>query len=194
ERSDDRYYNSAAVLDADGRLLGVYRKSHIPDGSGYEEKHYFSPGDTGFKVFATRRARLGLGICWDQWFPETARALSLLGAEVLLFPTAIGSEPGKPELDTRDCWRRVMIGQAVANCIPVAAANRTGDEGGQLFYGSSFIADHRGEIVAELGRKQQGVAIARLDLDGIRRYRKWFGVFADRRPEHYRALSRKRPA
>ena len=139
------YYNSVAVIDADGAVLGVYRKSHIPDGPGYEEKFYFRPGDTGFRVVATRYGTIGVGICWDQWFPESARAMMLLGAEVLFYPTAIGSEPHDPDLDTRDPWQRAMVGHAVSNVVPVVAANRIGDECGQVFYGSSFIADARGD-------------------------------------------------
>ena len=188
ERSGQAHYNSVAMIDADGSMLGVYRKSHIPDGPGYEEKFYFRPGDTGFKVFQTRHAAVGVGICWDQWFPECARAMTLLGAEVLLYPTAIGSEPDAPDLDTRDPWQRVMIGHAVANVIPVVAANRVGNEGGQVFYGSSFVADQRGDKVAELTRSEEGVAVASFDLDEVRRNRAAFGFFRDRRPELYSVL------
>src|SRR5574339_630803 len=151
ERSGPAYYNSVAVIDADGSVLGCYRKSHIPDGPGYEEKFYFRPGDTGFCAWETKYGKIGVGICWDQWFPECARSMMLLGAELLLYPTAIGSEPADPDLDTKDPWQRVMIGHAVANIVPVVAANRIGDEDGQQFYGSSFIADPRGDKVAELG-------------------------------------------
>jgi len=188
ERSGQAYYNSVAMVDADGSLLGIYRKSHIPDGPGYEEKFYFRPGDTGFKVFSTRYGSIGVGICWDQWFPECARAMTLLGAEVLFYPTAIGSEPDAPDLDTRDPWQRVMIGHAVANVIPVVAANRIGNEGGQIFYGSSFIANHRGDKVGELSRTEEGVAVATFDLDELRTNRAAFGLFRDRRPDLYRAL------
>jgi N-carbamoylputrescine amidase len=188
ERSGQAYYNSVAMIDADGSLLGVYRKSHIPDGPGYEEKFYFRPGDTGFKVFSTRHGAVGVGICWDQWFPECARAMTLLGAEILLYPTAIGSEPDAPDLDTKDPWQRVMIGHAVANVIPVVAANRIGNEGGQVFYGSSFIANQRGDKIAELSRSEQGIAIATIDLDEVRRNRAAFGLFRDRRPELYGTL------
>jgi N-carbamoylputrescine amidase len=191
EKRGDSLYNSVAVVDADGSISGIYRKSHLPDGPGYHERFYFEPSDRGFKVFATRQARLGVGICWDQWFPETSRALALLGADLLLFPSAIGSEPTRPGLDTSESWQRVMIGQAVANCVPVAAANRVGKEGGQMFYGSSFIADHRGEKLAEMGRKQQGVIVARLDLGEAGRYRRWFGLLDDRRPELYGIVTRK---
>src|ERR1700757_3954471 len=172
ERAGHAYFNSIAILDADGGNLGVYRKSHIPNGPGYQEKNYFAPGDTGFRVWDTRFARLGVGICWDQWFPEAARAMTLLGAEALFYPTAIGSEPHDPTLDTAAPWRRAMQGHAVSNVIPVVGANRTGFEpwdgypnGGQQFYGSSFIADHRGDLVAALGREDEGVLTAQFDLD-----------------------------
>jgi N-carbamoylputrescine amidase len=188
ERAGQAYYNSVAVIDADGQVLGVYRKSHIPDGPGYEEKFYFRPGDTGFRVWPTRFGTLGVGICWDQWFPETARAMMLLGAEVLFYPTAIGSEPHDPDLDTRDPWQRAMVGHAVSNVVPVVAANRTGDESGQVFYGSSFIADARGDKRAELGRSDEGVITATFDLGAIERARASWGFFRDRRPELYDVL------
>ncbi|KAF0169914.1 MAG: N-carbamoylputrescine amidase [Caulobacteraceae bacterium] len=186
----DRYYNSVAVVDADGSVLGVYRKSHIPDGTGYEEKQCFSPGDTGFRVWPTRVGTLGVGICWDQWFPECARAMTLLGADVLLYPTTIGSEPVRTEIDTRDAWRRAMIGHAASNAVCVAAANRVGDEDGQRYYGSSFVCNARGDILAELGRDEEGVALAEIDLATVRAYREWLGVFADRRPDLYGALTK----
>ncbi len=192
EREGPHYYNSLVMADADGGLLGVYRKSHIPDGPGYQEKYYFRPGDTGFKVWATRFGRLGTGICWDQWYPEAARAMTLMGAEVLFYPTAIGSEPHDPSLDTRDPWRRAMQGHAVSNVIPVVAANRTGLEpgpgGGQDFYGSSFIADHRGDLAAELGRRDEGVIAAGFDLDFLAAHRAAWGFFRDRRTDLYEAL------
>jgi N-carbamoylputrescine amidase len=188
ERAGQHYYNSVAVLDADGSVLGVYRKSHIPDGPGYEEKFYFRPGDTGFRAFVTRHATIGVGICWDQWFPECARAMTLLGAEVLFYPTAIGSEPHDPDLDTREPWQRAMIGHAVSNVIPVVAANRVGTEDGQRFYGSSFICDPRGDKVSELGQTEDGIAIFTFDLARIRRTRGAWGLFRDRRPELYGAL------
>jgi len=188
ERSGQQHYNSVAVVDADGAVLGVYRKSHIPDGPGYEEKFYFRGGDTGFKVFSTRHAVIGVGICWDQWFPECARAMTLLGAEVLFYPTAIGSEPHEPELDTREPWQRAMVGHAVSNVIPVVAANRVGTEDGQRFYGSSFISDPRGDKVAELGSSEEGVASFTFDLAKIRRTRGAWGFFRDRRPELYGPL------
>jgi N-carbamoylputrescine amidase len=188
EREGDAYYNSLAVLDADGNSLGVYRKTHIPDGTGYEEKFYFSPGDTGFRRFSTRYGQLGIGICWDQWFPESARALTLLGADLLLYPTAIGSEPVTGR-DTSRPWRRAMIGHAVSNTIPLAAANRVGTEGDQVFYGTSFIADPWGEVVAELNRTEEGVCHATLDLAAARTDREWMGLLRDRRPEMYGVLT-----
>lgn len=188
ERAGQVYYNSVAIVDADGGLLGVYRKSHIPDGPGYEEKFYFRPGNTGFKVWKTRFGTIGVGICWDQWFPECARAMTLMGAELLLYPTAIGSEPQDPDLDTKNPWQRVMIGHAVANMIPLVAANRVGTEGGQTFYGSSFICNHRGDKLARLGRNKSGVIIAELDLDASHRARNAFGFFRDRRPDLYEIL------
>ena len=188
ERSGQAYYNSVAVFDADGTRLGVYRKSHIPDGPGYSEKFYFRPGDTGFRSWATRFGVIGVGICWDQWFPEAARAMALTGAEILLYPTAIGSEPADPELDTKDRWHRVMAGHAVANAMPVAAANRIGREGEMTFYGSSFLVDHAGETVSELGRDEEGFLLGHVDLERVQAYRNSWGFFRDRRPDLYRRL------
>jgi len=192
EQDGPHFYNSIATVDADGAVLGVYRKSHIPTGPGYEEKFFFRPGDTGFAAYRTRFATIGVAICWDQWFPEAARAMTLAGADVLFYPTAIGSEPEEPDNDTRDPWRRVMIGHAVANSVGVVAANRIGREGdgpGAItFYGSSFIADERGDLVADLGRTDAGVALAALDLERIARHRASMGFFRDRRPELYRPL------
>jgi N-carbamoylputrescine amidase len=188
EQAGPERYNSVAVIDADGRTLGVYRKSHIPDGPGYQEKFYFKPGNTGFRAFPTRFGTLGVAICWDQWFPEAARAMTLAGADVLLYPTAIGSEPQEPELDSRDSWQRVMIGHAVANAVGVVAANRIGREGQIQFYGSSFVCDARGDKRAELGRDEPGIALATLDLAEIRRVRASMGFFRDRRPDLYRKL------
>lgn len=189
EREGPRYYNSVVVLDADGTALGTYRKSHIPDGPGYQEKYYFRPGDTGFKVWNTRYAKIGVGICWDQWYPEAARAMALLGAEVLFYPTAIGSEPHDGTLDTRDPWRRAMQGHAVSNVIPVVAANRIGVEKGlgddQHFYGSSFITDHRGDLIADLSRMEEGIAYGTVDLTFLDRHRAAWGFFRDRRPDLY---------
>ncbi|MCL4159990.1 UNVERIFIED_CONTAM: hypothetical protein GTU68_057823 [Idotea baltica] len=188
EKDGPSFFNSVVMLDADGTPLGVYRKSHIPDGPGYQEKFYFRPGDTGFKVWETRHGRVGVGICWDQWFPEAARAMALMGADVLLYPTAIGSEPQDAGLDTAARWRRAMVGHAVSNVMPVCAANRIGNEAGQVFYGTSFVADPAGEIVAEIGRTESGVIHASFDLDEIERERAAWGFFRDRRPELYRAL------
>ena len=188
ERAGHAHYNSVGMIDADGTVLGLYRKSHIPDGPGYEEKFYFRPGDTGFKVWNTRFGKVGVGICWDQWYPECARAMALQGAEMLLYPTAIGSEPEAPGVDTKDPWQRVMIGHAVANSMPVMAANRIGTEDGQVFYGSSFICDARGDKLAELGRGEEGIVSAEIDLDAMHLRRGSWGFFRDRRPELYGAL------
>jgi N-carbamoylputrescine amidase len=188
ERDGPHYYNSIAIVDADGSVLGTYRKSHIPDGPGYEEKFYFRPGNTGFRVWETRFGTLGVGICWDQWFPECARAMVLMGAEILLYPTAIGSEPEDPGLDTRRLWQRAMLGHAVSNMVPVVASNRTGTEGGQRFYGHSFICDHFGDVVAELPTGEEGVLIQTLDLGEAARRRAAFGFFRDRRPDLYGRL------
>lgn len=189
ERAGQVYYNSVVTIDADGKQLGVYRKSHIPDGPGYEEKFYFRPGDTGFRAWKTRHGIIGVGICWDQWFPEAARSMALQGAEALLYPTAIGSEPEAPDEDSQAAWRRVMVGHAVANAMPVAAANRIGEEAGLTFYGSSFACDQRGDLRAELGRDEEGVATASFDRDALRRYRANWGFFRDRRPELYGKLT-----
>lgn len=193
ERAGPEHYNSIAVIDAGGENLGVYRKSHIPDGPGYQEKFFFKPGNTGFRTFATRHGTIGVAICWDQWFPEAARAMTLAGADVLFYPTAIGSEPEEPELDSRDSWQRVMVGHAVANAVGVVAANRVGTEGSGAdaitFYGSSFICDARGDKLAELGRAEPGIAFAELDLAQLRRVRASMGFFRDRRPELYRGLT-----
>lgn len=188
EKAGPHYYNSVVIADADGELLGVYRKSHIPDGPGYQEKYYFRPGDTGFKVWGTKHGRIGVGICWDQWFPEAARAMALQGADVLLYPTAIGAEPQDAGLDTAARWRRAMLGHAVSNTIPVAAANRVGDEDGQVFYGTSFICDEAGDILADLNRTEEGVAVASIDLDHVERARAAWGFFRDRRTDLYGAL------
>ncbi|MEM5515505.1 N-carbamoylputrescine amidase [Henriciella sp. AS95] len=188
EKDGPEYYNSIVIIDADGTPLGVYRKSHIPDGPGYMEKFYFRPGNTGFRVWETMKGNIGVGICWDQWFPEAARAMALMGADVLFYPTAIGSEPHDDSLDTAARWRRAMQGHAVSNVIPVVAANRTGDEEGQVFYGTSFIADHAGEIVDELGRDQEGVITAEFDLDFLDRHRAAWGFFRDRRTDLYEGL------
>jgi N-carbamoylputrescine amidase len=193
ERAHNAYFNALAVIDADGAVLGRYRKSHIPDGPGYQEKYYFHPGDTGFRVWPTQAGQLGCAICWDQWFPEAARVLALKGADVLLYPTAIGSEPPPaPPIDSRDHWRRVMQGHAAANCIPVIAANRIGSERGATgeirFYGSSFIAGPTGEILAELGRDEEGVIAVAFDFPEIAKARASWGLFRDRRPDLYGPL------
>ena len=189
ERDGPQYYNSVVIVDADGKQLGVYRKSHIPDGPGYQEKYYFRPGDTGFKVWDTAYGRIGVGICWDQWFPESARAMAVQGAQVLFYPTAIGSEPHDTALDTREPWRRAMQGHAVSNVMPVVAANRIGTEtvgaNTQSYYGHSFIADHTGELVASFGSRDEGVLVASFDLDEIARYRAEWGFFRDRRTDLY---------
>ncbi len=192
EKANQAYFNSLAVFDADGNRLGVYRKTHIPDGPGYQEKYYFNPGDTGFKVWSTRWGRIGAGICWDQWFPEAARAMALMGADVLFYPTAIGSEPPDPQWDSSGHWTRVMQGHAGANIIPVCASNRIGREVGETceitFYGSSFIAGPTGEIVVQAGRDEEIVLTASFDFDAVRRLRASWGLFRDRRPEHYQPL------
>jgi N-carbamoylputrescine amidase len=193
EKAGHAHFNSLAMVDADGSVLGLYRKSHIPDGPGYQEKFYFTPGDTGFKVWQTKFGVIGCGICWDQWFPETARAMALMGAEALLYPTAIGTEPPPaPPVDSRDHWRRVMQGHAGANYVPLIASNRIGKEKGQngdiTFYGSSFIAGPTGEIVSELNRTEEGVTTATFDLDEVARMRASWGLFRDRRPELYDTL------
>ena len=189
EKDGPRYYNSVAIADAGGEILGIYRKSHIPDGPGYQEKYYFRPGDTGFRAWKTKHGVIGVGICWDQWYPEAARAMVLQGAELLLYPTAIGSEPYDLTLDTHKQWQRAMQGHAVANAVPVVAANRVGreenDGASQTYYGHSFMADHVGEIVASFGAKEEGVLIGSFDLAAIERYRAEWGFFRDRRTDLY---------
>ncbi|QEH77446.1 N-carbamoylputrescine amidase [Sphingomonas sp. C8-2] len=189
EADGPHHYNSLAMIDPDGRVQGVYRKSHIPDGPGYEEKFYFRPGNTGFKVWPAEGTTVGVGICWDQWYPETARAMMLMGAQILFYPTAIGNEPHDPDLDTSRLWRRAMIGHAVSNVVPVVAANRIGTENGQTFYGHSFICDERGDLLAEFGATETGVLVATLDIDLAKRHRAAFGFFRDRRPELYGRLA-----
>ncbi|WP_439615306.1 N-carbamoylputrescine amidase [Shinella sp.] len=198
ERDGARLFNTLVMIDADGKVLGHYRKSHIPDSPGYSEKFYFADGDTGFRVFETAAGKVGAGVCWDQWFPEAARAMVLLGAEVLVYPTAIGSEPSYPGWDSRDHWQRVMQGHAGANLTPVIAANRIGVETGKTsavtFYGSSFIADHTGAKLAEADRVSEGVITAALDLDAIAEARRSWGVFRDRRTDLYDPLLQPTPA
>ncbi|AEA81985.1 N-carbamoylputrescine amidase [Stutzerimonas stutzeri] len=185
-------FNSIAIIDADGRLLGVYRKSHIPDGPGYHEKYYFNPGDTGFKVWNTRYARIGVAICWDQWFPETARSMALMGAELLFYPTAIGSEPHDASITSRDHWQRVQQGHAGANLMPLIASNRIGREEQDgydiTFYGSSFIADQFGAKVEEMDETSEGVLVHSFDLDQLEHIRSAWGVFRDRRPNLYGSI------
>jgi N-carbamoylputrescine amidase len=193
EQAGKAYFNSVAIVDAGGAVLGNYRKSHIPDGTGYTEKFYFSPGDTGFRVWKTRFATIGVGICWDQWFPEAARAMALKGAEILLYPTAIGSEPADPSLDSSGHWQRVMQGHAGANLMPLVASNRVGTEPGKsgteiTFYGSSFIADPTGAKVAEADRSSETVLAATFDLDAVEKQRRAWGLFRDRRPDLYAPL------
>ncbi|MFV0574453.1 MAG: N-carbamoylputrescine amidase [Vibrio sp.] len=194
EKAGNVRFNSMAVIDADGSLLGTYRKTHIPDSDGYLEKYYFSPGDTGFKVWDTQYAKIGIGICWDQWFPETARSMALQGAELLFFPTAIGSEPSQPELDSQPHWQCVMQGHAAANQIPVIASNRIGTEQAQYrdlsmtFFGSSFIANFNGEILQKADKTSESILVQEFDLDVIEFQRSSWGLFRDRRPEHYKTL------
>lgn len=192
EQEGQCYFNSIAIIDADGSVLGVYRKSHIPNVVGYQEKTYFTPGDTGFKVWQTRYAKIGVAVCWDQWFPEAARSMALLGAEILFYPTAIGSEPGDEGIDSRDHWRRVMQGHAAANVLPVVASNRIGREVAttdpslaMTFYGNSFISDHTGEILQQADDHSETVLTQSFDLEQIRRYRHDWGLFRDRRPDLY---------
>jgi N-carbamoylputrescine amidase len=189
EKDGPRYYNSVVMADADGEILGTYRKSHIPDGPGYQEKYYFRPGDTGFKAWTTKYGRIGVGICWDQWYPECARAMALQGAEVLFYPTAIGTEPYDGALDTSGRWQKAMQGHAVSNAIPVVASNRIGleDNSGvkQRFYGHSFIADHTGELVKSFGAKEEGILVHTVDLTEIESYRADWGFFRDRRTDLY---------
>jgi N-carbamoylputrescine amidase len=192
ERAGNALFNTVVMVDADGSRMGIYRKSHIPDGPGYTEKYFFSPGDTGFRVWNTQHGRVGVGICWDQWFPEAARAMALAGAQCIIYPTAIGSEPADPSWDSSRHWQRVMQGHAAANIIPVMAANRVGHEKGSTteitFYGSSFIADHTGEIVAEAGRDSEELISAEFDVAAIEALRTSWGLFRDRRPDLYGSL------
>jgi N-carbamoylputrescine amidase len=191
ERDKNAYFNSLVVADADGSIVSHYRKTHIPDGPGYQEKYYFSPGDTGFVVSETKYGTVGVGICWDQWFPETARSLVLQGAEILFYPTAIGSEP-VTGLNSRDHWQRTMQGHAAANMVPLVASNRIGKEDGETcsleFYGSSFIADYTGAKVEEAGEKDEEILLHEFDLAAIRAERTGWGLFRDRRPEHYGSI------
>ena len=194
ERDGAHFYNTMAMIDAEGEILGTYRKSHIPDGPGYQEKYYFRPGNSGFKVWDVFGTRLGVGICWDQWYPECARVMALMGAEMLFYPTAIGAEPQDSTLDTRHMWRRAMVGHAVSNCMPVIAANRVGSEDDhglapQKFDGTSFIANEWGDVVADLDDNETGLLVATFDLDQARAHRASMGFFRDRRPQLYSRLA-----
>ena len=192
EKANRAHYNSVAIVDADGNVLGKYRKSHIPDGPGYQEKFYFNPGDTGFKVWNTKYAKIGVGICWDQWFPEAARSMVLNGAELLLYPTAIGGEPEDDGFDSSDMWQRAMIGHSASNQIPVIASNRIGTEKGidieNYFYGRSFVTNHVGDKIAEGSRDKEEVLIGKINLSEAETLRNVWGVFRDRRPELYKGL------
>lgn len=194
ERSTNAYFNSMMMIDADGSQQGIYRKTHIPQGPGYEEKFYFNPGDLGFKVWDTAFGRIGVGICWDQWFPETARSMAIMGADLLLYPTAIGSEPGRPEFNSSGHWQRTMQGHAAANMVALAASNRVGTEevnGITMdWYGQSFIADGTGALIAECKDAVDSMAIAEFDFETMRSERASWGLFRDRRPEHYQTLMR----
>ena len=195
ERDGERYFNSLVVIDADGTVMENYRKTHIPSGPGYEEKFYFLPGDTGFKVWETAFAKIGVGICWDQWFPETARSLALMGAELIFYPTAIGSEP-EIHVDSKDHWQRVQMGHAAANTVPVIAANRIGEEAGEscslTFYGSSFITDYTGTKIADASRDKEEILIASFDLGENKKQRDYWALFADRRPDCYTEVTKPR--
>jgi len=192
ERAGNVFYNTLAMIDADGALMGTYRKSHIPESPGYHEKFYFAPGDTGFKVWNTRYGVIGVGICWDQWFPECARAMALQGADLLLYPTAIGAEPQDLTIDSQPHWQRTMQGHSAANIMPVLASNRIGVEPGKQwtvqYYGSSFITDHTGAVIEQADRTTEAILTASFDLNAIREYRRSWGVFRDRRPELYGVL------
>ncbi|WP_455294185.1 N-carbamoylputrescine amidase [Vibrio parahaemolyticus] len=194
EKAGNTFFNSLVIIDADGTVLDNYRKSHIPDGPGYSEKYYFSPGDTGFKVWQTKFGKFGAGICWDQWFPELARSLALHGAEAIFYPTAIGSEPQDPTLDSRDHWQRTMQGHSAANLVPVIASNRVGteiDDGIETtFYGSSFITDHTGAKIAEAPREGETIIYAEIDLAATAKARHAWGLFRDRRPDLYTSVGK----
>jgi len=193
ERDGHHYYNTLAMIGTDGEIIGTYRKSHIPDGPGYEEKYYFRPGNDGFKVWDVLGTKVGIGVCWDQWYPECARVMALMGAELLFYPTAIGSEPYDATLDTSRMWRRAMVGHSVSNCMPVIAANRIGVESEcgteQTFYGHSFITDEWGDYVAEFGKEETGVLVSTLDLARAAKHRAGMGFFRDRRPQLYTRIA-----
>lgn len=191
EKSDEGYFNSLVVADADGTIMDNYRKTHIPDGPGYEEKFYFKPGNTGFKVYDTKYAKIGVGICWDQWFCETARALTLMGAEIIFYPTAIGSEP-EIHLDSKEHWQRVQMGHAATNTVPVVVANRIGEEKGATcslnFYGSSFITDYTGAKIAEASRDKEELIYAEFDIEDNQKQRHYWGLIRDRQPKMYKSI------
>ena len=193
ERDGHHYYNTLAMIGTDGEIIGTYRKSHIPDGPGYEEKYYFRPGNDGFKVWDVLGTKVGVGVCWDQWYPECARVMALMGAELLFYPTAIGSEPYDAALDTSRMWRRAMVGHSVSNCMPVIAANRIGIETEcgteQTFYGHSFITDEWGDYVAQFGRDETGVLVSKIDLARAAKHRAGMGFFRDRRPQLYTRIA-----
>ncbi|MDF2637216.1 MAG: N-carbamoylputrescine amidase [Novosphingobium lindaniclasticum] len=193
ERDGHHYYNTLAMIGTDGEIIGTYRKSHIPDGPGYEEKYYFRPGNDGFKVWDVLGTKVGVGVCWDQWYPECARVMALMGAELLFYPTAIGSEPYDAALDTSRMWRRAMVGHSVSNCMPVIAANRIGIETEcgteQTFYGHSFITDEWGDYVAQFGRDETGVLVSTIDLARAAKHRAGMGFFRDRRPQLYTRIA-----
>ena len=193
EKKNYARYNALAVIDATGEILGTYRKSHIPDGPGYEEKFYFNPGDTGFKVWNTAYGKIGIGVCWDQWYPEAARCMTLMGAEILFYPTAIGSEPEDQSIDSKDHWQTCMLGHAAANLIPVIASNRVGieaDEDSKItFYGSSFIAGAQGNKIVEANRTEETVLVTEFDLDQLETQRIEWGIFRDRRPDLYKIIT-----
>jgi N-carbamoylputrescine amidase len=192
EKSGQNYFNSVVVIDADGSFSSLYRKSHLPDGPGYNEKFYFSPGNTGFKVFKTKFASIGCAICWDQWFPECARSMTMDGAEILMYPTAIGSEPHDSTISSKDHWQNVMKGHAAANQIPVLASNRVGvEKEGSIsltFYGNSFIANHLGNVISNMDNSSEGIEVSELDLEESKKYRQSWGNFRDRRPELYKKV------
>ena len=193
EKANKAYFNSVAIIDANGDILGNYRKSHIPDGPGYQEKFYFNPGDTGFKVWNTKFAKIGVGICWDQWSSEAARIMALMGAEIIFYPTAIGSEPESlDDFDSSNMWQRAMIGHSACNQVPVIASNRIGAEKGEVctnyFYGRSFISDHKSDIIAEGSRDKEEVLLASIDLEEAESFRRTWGIFRDRRPDLYKPI------
>ena len=192
ERYGQNYFNSLVLIDSKGKLSDIYRKSHIPDGPGYNEKFYFTPGNTGFKVFDTKYGKIGCGICWDQWFPESARSMTLLGADMIFYPTAIGSEPQDPNLNSKKHWENVMIGHSAANQIPIIASNRIGEEIEDdikiNFYGGSFITDHLGNIQSQMDSDTEGVISYEINVDEIRKFRQSWGNFRDRRPDLYKKI------